>query len=128
MTILIVDNLIAQLVAMKKAIQRVVPEDCEFTEADNLESAVAIIEGDHPIDLAVVDMKLTNDGKEGLDVIRTIRRQSHREDTRAILITAYPGEQSKAMASEVGADRFISKLEGEVTEMLQSMVKELLGI
>ena len=113
MTILIVDNLIAQLVAMKKAIQRVVPEDCEFTEADNLESAVAIIEGDHPI---------------GLDVIRTIRRQSHREDTRAILITAYPGEQSKAMASEVGADRFISKLEGEVTEMLQSMVKELLGI
>ena len=128
MTILIVDNLIGQLVAMKKVIQEVVPEDCKFIEADNFDDAVAIVKDFEPIDLAVVDFKLTADGTEGLDVIRTIRREPHRQDMRTILITAYPGDQSNAMAEEVGADRFICKLDSSVTEMFQSMVTELLGI
>ncbi len=128
MTILIVDNLIGQIVAMKKVIQGVVPEYCKFIEADNFDDAIAIVKGFEPINLAVVDMKLTDNGTEGLDIIEAKRNLHHRQDMRTILITAYPGEESKTIAEDAGADRYISKLDGALTEMLKRMVAELLEI
>lgn len=126
MTILIVDDLEHQREALKAAVKQVVP-DCEFIEADNLDSAISIIKGDKPIDLAVVDIRLP-DGEEGLEVVELINEQTHRKDMRSILITAYPKDKSDAMVSRVGADGFISKLNSGLTTELQGMIRKLLEI
>jgi response regulator RpfG family c-di-GMP phosphodiesterase len=125
---LIVDDLEHQRIAMKAAIQAVVPRS-EFVEASNLDEALEIIKGKGDfIDLAVIDLKLTKEGQEGVEIIRTIRREYHRQKMRIILITAYPDAESQIVVEKAGADAYISKLSSSDTLELQEKVKQLLGV
>jgi len=125
---LIVDDLEHQRIAMKTAIQAVVPRS-EFIEASNFNGALEIVKGKtDPIDLAVVDLKLSDNDEQGIELIRTIKREYHRRGAKTILITAYPDEKNRIMANEAGADGYISKLNDSVTVELQDMIRKLLGL
>lgn len=125
---LIVDDLLGQRRAIKKSIQEAMPRS-EFIQAASLSEAIEIVKGKEPIDIAVVDLKLTPDGKEGVEIIKTIKDEAHRKKVRTILITAYPREMSEVIANKAEVDRYICKLDtSSLTVELQMAVKELLGL
>lgn len=72
--------------------------------ADGLEAA-AILEGDHPPSLALVDW--TMPGLEGIEICRRVRqRPAHRPYIYVILVT---GNTQAAEGLEAGADDFVAK-------------------
>jgi len=124
---LIVDDLEHQRMAIKVAVQQVVPRS-EFIEVGNLPEATEIVKGKDPIDIAIIDLMLTHEGKDeqGAELIRIMKKLPHRRNARSILITAYAGEESRVIADEVGADGYISKLNSSDVVELQETVKKFL--
>jgi DNA-binding response OmpR family regulator len=66
-------------------------------------TAVAMMRRDRP-DLVVLDLNLP--GMDGIDVCRTIRRDS---DVPIIMLTARDGEADRLIGLELGADDYITK-------------------
>lgn len=73
-----------------------------LTAADGL-LALKIVRGQHP-DLIVLDLMLP--GMDGLDVCRTLRRES---DVPIIMLTARSEEMDRLIGLELGADDYITK-------------------
>jgi len=73
-----------------------------LTAADGM-SALAVARRERP-DLIVLDLKLP--GKDGLDVCRTLRRES---DVPIIMLTARVEETDRLVGLELGADDYITK-------------------
>jgi two-component system, OmpR family, alkaline phosphatase synthesis response regulator PhoP len=72
------------------------------TAADGM-TALAVARRERP-DLIVLDLKLP--GKDGLDVCRTLRRES---DVPIIMLTARVEETDRLIGLELGADDYITK-------------------
>ncbi len=72
------------------------------TAADGM-TALAVARSARP-DLVVLDLKLP--GKDGLDVCRTLRRES---DVPIIMLTARVEETDRLIGLELGADDYITK-------------------
>ena len=73
-----------------------------MTAADGM-TALAVAHRERP-DLIVLDLKLP--GKDGLDVCRTLRRES---DVPIIMLTARVEETDRLIGLELGADDYITK-------------------
>lgn len=80
-------------------------EQAGFRVASALDgpTAVAVTRRDRP-DLVVLDLNLP--GMDGIDVCRTIRRDS---DVPIIMLTARDGEADRLIGLELGADDYITK-------------------
>ena len=124
---LIVDDLLAQRIALETAIREVVPKS-NFIKADSFVQAKKIVKSTSTlINLAVIDLKLEGSDEEGIELIKILKKSSHRKRAYAILITAYPDKKNKVLAEKAKADAYISKLNNNVTKELQEIVKKLLG-
>jgi len=126
--VLIVDDRPAQREALEAAIRQVVPKS-NFIKAESFVQAKRLVKSTgNPIDLAVIDLRLEGSDEEGIELIKILKKSSHRKKTRSILITAYPDEKNRLLAERAEADAYISKLDNSVTEDLQETAKRLLGL
>jgi response regulator RpfG family c-di-GMP phosphodiesterase len=125
--VLVVDDQDHARMAIKTVIGAAVPF-CEFADASNTDEAQKFLMKEFPpFDLAVIDLKLEESDKDGLNVVRIIKGVLDRySQTRVILYTAYPTVESACAAYEAGADSYISKIDPDATKKLQDKAKELL--
>jgi len=125
--VLVVDDQDHARLAIKTAIGAAVPL-CEFTEASNTNEAQEFLRKEFPpFDLAVIDLRLEEPDKDGLNVVKIIKGiLDHCSQTRVILYTAYPSVETACAAYEAGADVYISKNDPNATKKLQDKARELL--
>jgi len=74
-------------------------------EAQNGEEAVARAETDHP-DLIIMDVMMPR--LNGLDATRRIRQDQALRDTPIIAVSAYGGDEYRAIALEAGCTEYVS--------------------
>ena len=123
---LIVDDNDQQIQIIEDKIA-LIGRDVQFREARTRTEAIDILQGSGPIDLAVVDRKLTIEGhdEQGAQVIQSMRQCRHRKNVRTILITAYRAD-SETVAAELEVDALVSKLDDSWPQELQEAVRRLL--
>ena len=82
-------------------------EDIEVVgEADTFGRAVVGIRDTMP-DVAILDIKLANDGGSGIDVLNAVRKEL--PALRAIVISNYATPQHAKASADAGADFFLDK-------------------
>lgn len=99
-------------------------EDVEVVgEADTYDAAVAGIMSTRP-DVAVLDIKLADDGGSGIDVLAEVRKGL--PAMRAIVLSNYATPQHMKASADAGAEYFLDKsAEFErITEILVQMKNE----
>jgi len=99
-TILIVDDDVKIVELVKLYLQH---DGYRTITAYDGNQALEMASGGHP-DLIILDLMLP--GRDGLDVCRTLRRES---DIPIIMITARTTEQDKLTGLDLGADDYVSK-------------------
>ena len=75
-------------------------------EADTFESAVAGIRDTLP-DVAILDIKLADDGGSGIDVLNEVRKTI--PAIRAIVLSNYVSPQHLKASADAGAEYFLDK-------------------
>jgi DNA-binding NtrC family response regulator len=119
--ILVVDDQDHARMAIKTAIGAAVPF-CEFADALNTDEAQKSLKESSPFDLAVIDLKLGELDKDGINLVKVMKGVCY---SRIIIFTAYPSVESACAAYEAGADSYISKIDPDATRKLQDKAKEL---
>lgn len=123
--VLVVDDLDHQRTAIITAISQVV-HNCKFIEAENVTTAQRILSQIlAPFDLAVIDVRLEETDKDGIGLAKVIRERY--PETHVIVVTAYPAVETACKAYEdAGASSYLSKLDENLTERIQSRARKLL--
>jgi DNA-binding NarL/FixJ family response regulator len=96
-------------------------EDLEVVgEADTFGRAVAGIRDTLP-DIAILDIKLANDGGSGIDVLNAVRKEL--PALRAIVISNYATPQHMKASADAGAEYFLDKTSDfeRIPEILERM-------
>ncbi|MDO9632656.1 MAG: response regulator [Humidesulfovibrio sp.] len=115
-TIIVLDDVADAAIMIKRMLSRKGHQVEAFTEE---EQALAYVR-EHPVDLAILDMKLLK--MTGVEVLEEIRKVS--PDTRAIMLTGYPTLETARQAQQLGAREYCVKpidreeLEAKVAKVL----------
>jgi DNA-binding NarL/FixJ family response regulator len=99
-------------------------EDVEVVgEAETYDAAVRGILDTRP-DVAVLDVKLADDGGNGIDVLTTVRKGL--PEIRAIVLSNYATPQHMKASADAGAEYFLDKSADfeRITEILEQMKGE----
>jgi DNA-binding NarL/FixJ family response regulator len=99
-------------------------EDVEVVgEAETYDAAVRGILDTRP-DVAVLDLKLADDGGNGIDVLTTVRKGL--PEIRAIVLSNYATPQHMKASADAGAEYFLDKSADfeRITEILEQMKGE----
>ena len=101
-TILLVEDFDDTRLMMKLWLSR---SGYRVIEAENGEEAVARAESDLP-DLIIMDVMMP--GLNGLDATRRIRQYRALRDTPIVAVSAYGGDEYRAIALEAGCTEYVS--------------------
>jgi len=96
-------------------------EDIEVVgEADTFDTAVNGIMNTRP-DVAVLDIKLANDGGSGIDVLIQVRKGL--PEMKAIVLSNYATPQHMKASADAGAEYFLDKSADfeRITEILEQL-------
>jgi DNA-binding NarL/FixJ family response regulator len=99
-------------------------EDVEVVgEADTYDAAVAGIKNTRP-DVAVLDIKLADDGGSGIDVLAAVKKGL--PAMRAIVLSNYATPQHMKASADAGAEFFLDKSADfeRIAEILEQMKGE----
>ncbi len=94
----------------------------QLTVAHDGLRAQALLEGEEPFDLALLDLLMP--GRTGLELLHTARNLPHRQELPVIILTAKGQDVDRRRAFELGAADFMTKpfspkkLLGRVDELL----------
>jgi len=114
--ILVLDDVFDAGVMIKKILQRKGHDVETFTEE---EDALAYVK-DHPVDLAILDIKLKK--MSGVEVLEEMKKIS--PEVKAIMLTGFPTIETVRQALSLGADEYCVKpidkdeLEEKVAQVL----------
>jgi len=114
--ILVLDDVFDAGVMIKKILQRKGYDVETFTEE---EDALAYVK-DHPVDLAILDIKLKK--MSGVEVLEEMKKIS--SGIKAIMLTGFPTIETVRQAQSLGADEYCVKpidkdeLEEKVAQVL----------
>ena len=118
-TILLVEDFDDTRLMMKLWLSR---SGYRVIEAENGEEAVARAESDLP-DLIIMDVMMP--GLNGLDATRRIRQDRALRDTPIVAVSAYGGDEYRAIALEAGCTEYVST--PFEPEELRKLIKKLFG-
>ena len=114
--ILVLDDMLDAVNLIKRILQKEGYEVIGFTEEEEALNYVRT----HPIDLAILDIKLKR--ISGVEVLEAIKRID--PSTGVIMLTAYPSKQSEQRSIKLGAGAFCVKpIDNE--ELVQKVVHVL---
>ena len=85
-------------------------------EADSVKEALRLA-GQHPIQLALVDVVLGPDAESGIQCVRRLRALD--PQMRVVLISAYPDREFHRQGLEAGAVAFLDKKDLDVATLRQ---------
>ncbi len=91
---------------LEQTLEELEDYDVEFFLAENGETALEIIEEEHP-GLVLLDVMMPK--MNGFDVCRTVKQEWGMDDVYITLLTAKGQEYDKEKGKEVGADLYITK-------------------
>ena len=118
-TILLVEDFDDTRLMMKLWLSR---SGYRVIEAENGEEAVARAESENP-DLIIMDVMMP--GLNGLDATRRIRQYRALRDTPIVAVSAYGGDEYRAIALEAGCTEYVST--PFEPEQLRKLIKKLFG-
>ena len=94
--------------AMRTIIGRMLKESgFEVLEAGNGQEAVAVLQSQGPVDLALVDWNMPE--MNGLELVRAVRARPEWNATRLMMVTTEVEVQNVAAALESGANEYLMK-------------------